>query len=109
MVIADGDLLKNEVNPRTGEPLDLGFDPFTQTQYANGDLLLNTVAYLLDADGIINARNKVIKIRPLDSVKVQNERLKWQLINLALPLGVLILFGLGKVALRRRRFGRKGQ
>ena len=107
VVIADGDLLKNEVNPRSGEPLPLGYDPFTQKQYANGDLLLNTVAYLLDANGIINARNKEIKIRPLDSVRVEKERLKWQLINIALPLAVLLLVGIGKVALRKRKFGRK--
>lgn len=107
VVISDGDMLKNEINPRTGQPLPLGFDPFTQRQYANQDFLLNTMAYLLDAEGIINARNKEITIRPLDPVRVENERRKWQFINLALPLLGLLLFGLVKWVLRRRMFGRK--
>ncbi|HAP58404.1 MAG TPA: hypothetical protein DCR93_02415 [Cytophagales bacterium] len=109
VVVADGDILKNDVNPRSGEPLPLGMDPFSQQQYANSDFLLNTMAYLLEADGIINARNKEIAIRPLDEVKVANERANWQFINLALPLLVLIAFGAGKWILRKRTFGRSRQ
>src|SRR6185312_10120037 len=46
IVIADGDLAENVVNPRNGEPQQLGFDPFTKYTFANRDLLLNAVAYL---------------------------------------------------------------
>ena len=107
IVVADGDILRNEVNPRTGEPLPLGMDPFLQEQFANQDFLLNSIAYLLDADGIINARNKEIKIRPLDPVKLENERSRWQFINLVVPILVLVLFGIFKWFLRRRNFSRK--
>lgn len=105
IVIADGDLAISLQNPQTGEPVPLGFDPITEQQFANPDLLMNAVAYLIDDDGLITARNKEIKIRPLDQVKVQEEKLKWQVINLALPMVVLILFGVLKYIIRKRKYG----
>jgi ABC-2 type transport system permease protein len=105
IVVADGDIAISATNPQSGKALPLGFDPITQQQFANQDFILNAIAYLIDEDGLITARNKEIKIRPLDKIKVQEEKLKWQLINLALPLVVLILFGMGKLLLRKRKYG----
>src|SRR5690606_8465134 len=39
IVVSDGDLARNEVNRRTGEPLPLGFEPFANYTFANQDLL----------------------------------------------------------------------
>jgi gliding-associated putative ABC transporter substrate-binding component GldG len=105
LVIGDGDLARNEINPRNGQPQPLGFDSFTNTTYANSELLLNMVAYLADEHGLITARTKDIKIRPLDKERIREERWKWQGINLILP--VLLLAGLGtaKAWWRRKRFG----
>jgi len=106
IVVSDGDIAISATNPQTGEAVPLGFDPITQQQFANQDFILNAIAYLIDEDGLITARNKEIKIRPLDKIKVQEGKLKWQLINLALPLVVLILFGVVKLLLRKRKYGR---
>ena len=70
VVIADGDIRRNDVNPRTSEPQALGFDPMTNVTFANRDLLLNTLAYLTDEGGLIQALNKEVKIRPLDKVRI---------------------------------------
>src|SRR5690606_9961119 len=48
LVIADGDIAKNQlniINPNIpkGTPLPLGFDQFTQAQYGNKDFMLNAV------------------------------------------------------------------
>lgn len=104
VVLSDGDLLRNEVNPRSGKALALGVDPFTNYTFANDDLLMNVMAYLTDEQGLIRIRNKEVKIRPLDKQKVETERFRWQVINLLLPLAVLVAFGVIKSYLRKRRF-----
>ncbi|MEK6780414.1 MAG: gliding motility-associated ABC transporter substrate-binding protein GldG [Bacteroidota bacterium] len=93
IVVADGDVVRNDVNPRNSQPQQLGFDPLTQYTFANQDLLLNMVAYLADENGLIKARNKELKIRPLDKEKIRNNRAYWQMINLVLPVIVVALFG----------------
>jgi len=104
VVMADGDHAAIRLNPRTGQPQELGFDPFTQYTFANRDLLMNTMAYLTDENGLIVARNKEVKIRPLNRQKVKDERLTWQLINIALPLLVLAAFGLIRAYMRKKKY-----
>ena len=104
IVVSDGDVARNEVNPRTGQPLPLGFDPFSNYTFANRDLLLNMIAYLADADGLIRARSKEIRIRPLDREQIAEERLKWQVINLGSPLALLITFGVVRAYWRKRKY-----
>ena len=104
IVVADGDLSRNEVNRRTGQPQPLGFDPFNNYTFANQDLLLNMIAYLIDEAGLIRARNKVITIRPLDREQVAAERVRWQVINLGLPLLLLLAYGIMRAYWRRRKF-----
>ncbi len=105
IVIADGDIARNDVNPRENKPMPLGYDPFSKYTFANQDILLNMMAYLTDENGLIKARNKDVKIRPLDKEKIRNNRLYWQVINIALPLIVLILIGLMLTYVRQKRYG----
>lgn len=106
IVVADGDLARNDVNPRDQNPQPLGLDPFTQYTFSNQDLLLNMVAFLVDENGLIKARNKEVKVRPLDKGRVQNERIRWQVINLVSPLVVLVMFGLARSYWRKRKYTR---
>jgi ABC-2 type transport system permease protein len=104
IVVADGDVARNIINPRTREPQPLGFDPFTNTTFANQDLLLNMLAFLTDENGLIKTRNKEIKIRPLDKEKIATQKIKWQLINLVLPLILVAIYGLIRTMLRKRKY-----
>ncbi len=106
IIVADGDIALNDVNPRDGKPQLLGYDPFTQYTFANQDLLLNMVAYLTDENGLINARNKEVKIRPLDKEKMKTERNFWQVINIGLPLLVLLIFGIVRTYFRKLKYTR---
>lgn len=106
IVCSDGDLVRNEINIQTNQPMDLGYDQFKQVTYGNKDFVMNSLEYLLDEKGLINARNKEISIRPLDKVKIQDERSWWQAFNLLLPIVVLIAFGYLKYYLRRRKYAR---
>ncbi|MFM9836641.1 MAG: gliding motility-associated ABC transporter substrate-binding protein GldG [Cyclobacteriaceae bacterium] len=108
IVIADGDMARNDINPRENKPQQLGYDPFTRYTFANQDILLNMVAYLTDENGLIKARNKEVKIRPLDKEKIRDNRAYWQVLNIVLPLVVLVLFGLVLSYVRKRRYSKFG-
>lgn len=110
IIVADGDLVLNDVSQQG--PLPMGMNLFTmgtqyQYQFANRDFLLNCLEYLTSKTNIIQTRNKEIVLRLLDAKKVQAEKTKWQLINIALPIVLIILFGLVYQQFRRHRFGGK--
>jgi len=104
LVCSDGDLIVNDLSPKTGNPLPLGFDKTTQHVFGNKDFVLNAIDYMIDENGVIQARGKEIKLRPLDKLRTRDERTKWQIINIALPLGIVILFGIILYMLRKRKF-----
>lgn len=106
VVIADGDIARNEINSRTGQAQPLGFDPFSNYTFANQDLLMNIMAYLTDEDGLITVRSKEVKIRPLDRQRISSEKVKWQVINLVLPVVVVVLLGVFRAWYRKRKFAR---
>jgi gliding-associated putative ABC transporter substrate-binding component GldG len=104
MVFADGDLARNHINLRTGNPQQLGSDPFTGYTFANEELLLNAVAYLADENGLIKTRNKEVKIRPLNKEKVRLQKGMWQAANLTIPIVLLMFFGIVRFIFRKKKF-----
>jgi len=104
MVCADGDILRNEINPKTNTPYELGFEPFLQTAFANKDFITNTLSYLIDDNNLILSRNKKVSIRPLDKVKAEEQKLKWQIINLVVPILILIMYGFLRHYFRKRKY-----
>ncbi len=104
VLIADGDVIRNEFDLESGQPLDIGVDPYAGKSYANGELVTRLLDYLTDDDGLVMIRAKEIKIRPLDKVKVKDEKTKWQLINVAMPIALILLFGAAKFYIRKRKF-----
>ena len=106
VVVADGDLARNEINPRSGQPQDLGFDPFTNYTFANKDFLLNVFAYLTNESGLIQTRSKQVKIRPLDKAKIQAEKSYWQAVNIIVPLLLLFTVGVIRSVVRKRKYAR---
>ena len=104
VVISDGNIIKNQLNGN--RPLELGFDKFTSSFYGNKEFLLNTVNYLLDDSGLINIRTKEIAIPFLDVQKASKERTQWQVLNLVLPLGLLLIFGVGFTYFRKKKYAK---
>lgn len=93
LVCSDGDIIVNEVDRKTGNPYPMGFDRFSQHQYGNQDFVINALNFLIDESGLLTAKSKSVGLRPLDKLKIKNEQTKWRLINIALPLVLLTIFG----------------
>jgi ABC-2 type transport system permease protein len=108
IVVADGDMVLNDVSTKQG-PLPMGMNLFTMgSQYeypfANRNFLLNCLEYLTSNTAIINTRNKEVVLRALDPKKVEAEKSTWSLVNIVLPIMLVILFGLLYQRIRRYRF-----
>ncbi|WP_342331133.1 gliding motility-associated ABC transporter substrate-binding protein GldG [Pedobacter sp. FW305-3-2-15-E-R2A2] len=106
IVIGDGDVFKNQLSSKDGSAFPLGFDRYTQKSYGNKALLLNISDYLSNDDNLITLRNKEVKIRLLDKVRLRTEKLQWQLINMALPLLLLISFAIFQHYYRKHKYAR---
>ena len=102
IVIADGDIVNyNYVNKK---PLNGGIDQWTQQVYGNKEFLLNGMNYLLDDSGLINIRNKEVKLAFLDKEKVAKDYTFIQLLTIGLPLLILFIFAVLFAFLRKRKY-----
>jgi ABC-2 type transport system permease protein len=106
IVIADGDIIRNEVIESPNGPViaPLGFDRYTSETFGNKDLILNAVNYLTDETGLISLRGREFRMRLLDRQRILEESDKWKIINTAVPVLLVISFGAGIGVYRRRRF-----
>jgi ABC-2 type transport system permease protein len=104
IIIADGDVIKNEVG-RTG-PQELGFDRWTGQVYGNKEFLLNAVNYILYDSGLINVRTKEVAVAFMDPQKIAAKKTQWQLLNIVAPLLLLGVFGFIFNYFRRRKYGK---
>ena len=107
IVVADGDLIRNQIDIRTRKPLPLGFDQYTGITYTNKEFIENAISYLVDGEGLIDIRSRELKIRLLDATKVSKERVKWQVINTLVPIAVIILLGLVMAFVRKKKYSKK--
>ncbi len=106
IVIADGDIIRNEVSWSGGspEPLALGLDRYTMQTFGNKDFLVNCINYLVNDNGLIEMRSRELKPRLLDQAKIKSRRVMWQMINTVMPVIIIILAGVAYNLFRRRRF-----
>jgi gliding-associated putative ABC transporter substrate-binding component GldG len=105
IILGDGDLALNDINPSTKGPTPLGYDPIMKHTFANRDFILNAFHYLLDDQKALLARNKNIQLRPLDKVKVQEGRRYYQILNMGIPVVFGIIISLMVILYRKRKYG----
>ena len=102
IVISDGDIAQNQIS--RGAALPLGYDNYEKRQYGNKDFILNAIDYLLEEDALIAVRTRELKMRLLDSQKINLERNFWQIINLIIPIAIVIIFGIFKQYARKKKY-----
>ena len=102
IVIADGDVVRNDF--MNGQLLPLGYDKYTRKMYGNKEFLVNCVNYLCGDEDLIPLRSREVIMRNLDVAKVEREKTAWQIVNVALPIVVIVLFGVLLAVLRKKTF-----
>lgn len=105
IVVSDGDVIRNQLD-KNFQPLELGYDKWTNKLYGNKEFLMNCVNYLLDDNGLINIRSKEVSLPLLDQEKVYAQYTLTQYITVGLPLAVLLVFALIFTRLRRQKYAR---
>ncbi|MBF6640034.1 gliding motility-associated ABC transporter substrate-binding protein GldG [Flavobacterium sp. J49] len=105
IVISDGDIIKNQLD-KNGQPLELGYDKWTNNLYANKEFMMNCVNYLLDDNGLINIRSKEVDLPMLDKQKVYDNYTYSQVVTVAVPIVILLLFGVAFTLLRKRKYSK---
>jgi len=105
IIISDGDIINNVINVKEQKIFPLGYNKWEKRTYkGNEHFVLNAIEYLVNSENILAARSKEVRLRMIDRVKARNEKNKWRLINLALPLVLLLLFGLGYRSYRKFKY-----
>ena len=107
IIVSDGDIVLNGVS--RGQPLPMGVNAYTvETQYqypfANRDFLQNCLDYLINNSGLAEAKSKDYTLRLLDTKKISDERTKWQLIDILLPILLIFIFGFMYQFWRRKKY-----
>ncbi len=104
VVISDGDVTRNEF--QKGRALACGYDKYTGTFFGNRSFMQNIVDYLTDDGGLMTVRNKEFKIRMLDPQMVEDKEQMLKVINCALPVMLIISFGIIKSNRRKRKYAK---
>ncbi len=104
IVVADGDVIRNQRKKSTGEIYPLGYNRYTNQQFGNKRFVLNCIDYLCDDSGIIEVRGKEITLRLLNKGKIKKEKGTWQAINMIAPLALVLFFGGINRWVRKRKY-----
>jgi ABC-2 type transport system permease protein len=109
IVVSDGDIIRNDVNKAGVEviPYPLGYDRHTEYTYGNNDFVMNVINYLTDENGLMEIKNRTLKMRLLDSSKIAYNHTEIILFNTLVPPAIIVLCGIIFVLYRRRIYGVK--
>ena len=107
--MGDGDIVLNSVVK--GNPIPMGMNVYTygtqaQVPFANKDFLQNCLDYLINENGLSDAKAKDYVVRLLDNKKTEQQKTFWQIINIVLPVLVVLLFAVVFQWLRKRKFSK---
>jgi len=106
IVVADGDIIRNETTGKgTGSSIiPLGFDRYMNQQFGNKEFIQNAVLYLADNEGWMQLRSRTLKLRLLNKEIINQDKSFWQLTNILIPIGLLLIFGLAYQIVRKRKY-----
>jgi ABC-2 type transport system permease protein len=104
LVVADGDIIRNQIQRSQRQPLPLGLDQDTRQQFGNREFLLNAVNYLTGDPELITVRSREVKLRLLDNLRIRDNKIFWQTFNTVVPVALVLVFGIIRFTLRKRKY-----
>ena len=107
IIVGDGDMILNSVVK--GNPIPMGMNSYTyntqaQVPFANKEFLQNCLDYLINENGLSEAKAKDYVVRLLDNKKTAEQKAFWQIVNIAAPIIVVLLFAFIFQWLRKRKY-----
>ena len=102
IVVASGSTIRNEW--QQGQPLPLGYDRYTSTQFGNRDFMVNAVLYLADDTGWMSLRQKELTLRLINDQRAREQRIAAQVVSIVAPLLLLAMIAGGVIIIRKRRY-----
>ena len=108
IVVSDGDMIRNgtAMNEQGRYPYPLGYDRYTNVEFANKTFILNAINYLAGDEGMIDARPRSIDIRRLDMAKVRDHRAYYQFATLCYPVIIVLLVAGVVIIVRRKKYSK---
>jgi gliding-associated putative ABC transporter substrate-binding component GldG len=103
IVTSIGDVFKNDYSTKDGV-MPLGYNKYMGEFFANKSFLLNSLEYLTDHSGVLEARSKDIKLRLLDTGRVKEELNIWQWVNILVPIVIILMFASAFMFFRKRKY-----
>lgn len=110
IIVGDGDIVLNSV-VKGNQPIPMGLNPYTfgtqrEFPFANKDFMQNCMDYLINEAGLSEAKGKDYVARLLDSKKTDEEKGFWQMINIAVPVLLVVLFAVVFQWNRKRKYSK---
>ena len=99
IIFSEGTLAENQLDK--GQPLELGYDKWTNNFYGNKAFLKNSIHYLMNDHKLLYIRNNEISLPIFDLESVAQRSNSWRIILFSLPL--ILLSGIGAIIFRFRK------
>ena len=106
IVIADGDVCKNQIQKNTQNVYPLGYDRFSGQTFGNKNFLLNCMNYLLDNSGLISVRSRELKLRLLDKKKTEENKSSIKIASTTIPILIIIFIGIAQYFWRKNKYSK---
>lgn len=106
LVVADGDMIRNDVyiTDEGVRVTPLGYDRYTQETFGNKEFIVNSIHYMTGHEDLIQLRSRNLTLRLLDTASVSEHRIYYVLLNTLLPPLVVILAGLLYAWYRKKEY-----
>jgi ABC-2 type transport system permease protein len=107
IIVGDGDIVLNSV--AKGNPIPMGLNKYTigtqrEFPFANKTFVQNCLDYLINENGLSEAKAKDYVVRLLDSKKIAEQKTFWQIINIVVPISIVLLLAMVFYWLRKRKY-----
>lgn len=104
IVIADGDVIRNDYRKSNESIFPLGYDRYTGQFYGNKSFILNCIDYLCEGPRLMTLRQKEFRLRLLDKQRLEGNILDIKLFNVIVPVILMLVYALVRMYQRKKKF-----
>lgn len=103
-ICVDADIALNEIDLKTGMPLQLGANRYNPIPLANAYFLNNLLDFMTAPDYFTELKSREIVLRLLDKGKIRKQKAFYLSLNIGVPLLLILLLGITAFTIRKKRY-----